>query len=223
MTIYKGDGVMKVNFLISHFGECFTEDFSSNIKKYYKNGGNFVFVASDFSLNEKTDKYNKIFCEMFNASGIFFENSFIVDNRVSKEEAQKRIKESDVVWLAGGDTLKQITDIKNYDLIPAFNERNGITIGMSAGAINMAKNVVLAKDEKDGVSELTIYDGIGLVNINVEPHLNSADDFHIKEIEEAANINTIYGICDNSFIKVIDKEIEVYGEYKIYKPRGDKN
>jgi len=210
---------MQVNFLISHFENSFTEEFTNNIKKYYKNNSTFVFIASDFSLNEKSDKYFKHFLNMFRKEGITFEKTYLIDNRVSKEQAQKCIKDSDFVWLAGGDTLKQIADIKKYDLIPTLKKRDGITIGMSAGAINMAKKVVLAKDKKDGIPELSIYDGIGLVDINTEPHLNSANDFHIKEIEEAAKISTIYGICDNAFIKVIDNNIEIYGEYKIYKPK----
>jgi methionyl-tRNA synthetase len=70
-----------------------------------------------------------------------------VDGLLSPEDADRAVRSADAVWLSGGPTLRQIEDIKRYGLIPALQARDGVTIGMSAGAINMARHVVLAKDE----------------------------------------------------------------------------
>ena len=88
---------------------------------------------------------------------------------------------------------------------------------MSTGSINMAKRVVLAKNLDENIPELSIYDGIGLVDINIEPHLDSASEEHINEIYEASHYATIYGIYDNTFIKIVDDTMDIYGVYFKYK------
>lgn len=72
---------------------------------------------------------------------------------------------------------------------------------MSAGSINMAKRVILGKD-----IELSIYDWIGLVDINIEPHLDSESKEHMKDIYEVSQYSVIYGIYDNTFIKITTKK-----------------
>lgn len=105
-----------------------------------------------------------IFLKLFGNKDIIFGYTAIVDRAQSPRDAISLIEKADVVWLSGGNTLLQIRDIKNYGLLDALRQRSGITIGMSAGAINMAKNVVLAKDVSDSIPELSLYEGIGLVD-----------------------------------------------------------
>ena len=54
-----------------------------------------------------------------------------------------------MIWLSGGPTLTQIRHIEEYRLIEPLREQDGVTIGMSAGSINMARQVVVAKDLDD--------------------------------------------------------------------------
>lgn len=147
-----------------------------------------------------TDKYIDIFLKMFKNKGIAFNKSYIIDNRITSKDAIEYINKSEIVWISGGDTLKQIRNIKEYNLIKALQNRKGITIGISAGAINMAKKVVLAK----------------YVDINVEPHLDFASEEHMNEIYRASQHTAIYGIYDNSFIKIVNESIEIYGTYFKY-------
>lgn len=207
---------MSISFLTSGFPNGFTDEFIKCIKYFYNNNGSFTFIASDFEQHLKTDKYIEIFLKMFESKGIVFNKSYIIDSRTTSQKAIQYIDKSDIVWISGGDTLKQIRNLKEYNLIPSLQNRNGITIGMSAGSINMAKKVVLAKDVNDNIPELSIYSGIGLVDINVEPHLDSASEEHMKEIYEASHHTVIYGICDNSFIKIVNESIEIYVTYFKY-------
>jgi len=207
---------MKVSLLTSGFTDKFTDDFINCVKEYYHNNGSFVLVASDFTEHSKTDRYLDVFLSMFGNSGIVFNEVHIIDDRITREKALQYIEKADIVWIAGGDTLKQIAYLKEYNLIPALQSREGITIGMSAGSINMAKRVVLAKDIDDNVPELSIYDGIGLVDINIEPHLDSASEDHMKDIYEASQYSAIYGIYDNTFIKITNDTMDIYGTYFKY-------
>lgn len=208
---------MKVSILTSGFPNGFTNDFIQCVKGYYNKNDSFLFIASDFSGHSKTDKYTNEFLNMFKNNGIVFDKVHVIDDRITKEKAAKYIKEADIIWLAGGDTLKQIVNLKEYNLIPVLQNKEGLIIGMSAGSINMAKKVVLAKDINDNNPKLAIYDGIGLVNINIEPHLDSASEEHMKDIYEASQFTTIYGLYDNSFIKIVDGKMDIYGIYFKYK------
>jgi peptidase E len=207
---------MKVSILTSGFPNGFTNDFIQCIKEYYDNNGSFLLISSDFTEHLKTERHMNEFLRMFRENGIVFNEVNTVDDRITIEKALEYIEKADVIWLSGGNTLKQIEYIRKYDLIPALQKREGITIGMSAGSINMAKRVVLARDINDNIPELSIYDGIGLVDINIEPHLDSASEEHMKEIYEASQYATIYGIYDNTFIKILDDKMEVYGSYFKY-------
>lgn len=53
---------------------------------------------------------------MFEEKGIHFENAYVVDGRMTAEEAQKSVAEADVVWLAGGDTPTQFGYFQKYGL-----------------------------------------------------------------------------------------------------------
>lgn len=207
---------MKVSLLTSGFPNGFTDDFIRCVKEYYNNNGSFVFIASDFAGHSKTDSYLNKFLSMFRNNGIVFNEVRVIDDRITKEKAVQYIEKADIIWIAGGDTLKQISYLKEYNLIPVLQSREGITIGMSAGAINMAKRVVLAKDIDDNIPELAIYDGIGVVDINIEPHLDPANEEHMKDVYEAAHYTTIYGIYDNTFIKIVNDSMEIHGAYFKY-------
>lgn len=213
---FLGGEEMKVFFLTSGFPNGFTDDFIQRLKKYCYSKGLFVFIASDFAGYSKTDKYTDLFVSMFEEKGIVFDKVQVIDNRVSKDEAIHYLEKADIVWISGGDPLKQISYIKEYGLIPSLQNRNGITIGMSAGSINMAKRVVLPKDIEDNIPELSIYEGIGLVDINIEPHLDTENKKHIEDIYGATEYATIYGLLDNSFIEVVDESTEFYGAYIQY-------
>lgn len=207
---------MHINFVTSGFPNGFTDEFVRELKKYLSSDLHFAFVASDFSVHEKTDRYLRLFLKLFEEKGICFGKSTIVDYEIAPTDAIHIIDNADVVWLAGGPTLTQIHHIKEYGLINALQKREGITIGMSAGSINMAKRVVLAKDLHDNVLELSIYDGIGLVDFNIEPHLDFGDKEHIADIVLASKVSPIYGLYDESFILDIDGNYSVFGEYHLF-------
>lgn len=211
---------MKVSFVTSGFSDGFTDIFITELKKYLVSYKSFVFIASDFREHEKTQRYFDEFLSMFQVYKIVFEKAYIIDYKITPDKAKALVKSADVVWLAGGDTLKQIAYIREYGIIPSLLERDGITIGMSAGSINMARHVVLAKDITDNVAELSLYDGIGLTDFNIEPHINEASVEHIADIEEAAKTAQIYGLYDESFIEAVDGKITIFGKCILFNGRN---
>ena len=76
----------------------------------------------------------------------------------------------------------------------------------------MAKRAILIKDIDDN-TKTEIYVGIGLVQVNIEPHLNYASIDHINNIKELSKSENIIGLYDNSFIVITDSTQEIFGKH----------
>ena len=173
----------------------------------------FVFVASEFeNLHEKTDKYFDFFMNMFKEIGIYFEETCVVDGRMSIVEAQQKIAEADVIWLSGGDTIAQIGYLRKYGLVEVINSFDGVIIGMSAGSINMAKTAICTL--ACGHQKQKIYAGLGCVEVSVEPHF--VRDSVSDELIELSKKYVLYGLCDDGVIVCSENEMTFYGDvYKL--------
>lgn len=203
---------MSIYILTSMFPNGFDEQVTEVFAKKISNRNKFAFVASEFEeMQEKTDKYFGLFLDMFAKAGIRFEKAYVVDGRMSADEAQKAVAEADVIWLSGGDTPTQFQYFQKYGLDTVISEHDGVIIGMSAGSINMAKTSILTLS--CGHRKQEIYKGLSCVDISVEPHFVRSNVSN--ELIELSNTYTIYGLCDDSIIVSSNKEIEFYGE--IYK------
>lgn len=87
---------MPVYVLTSMFEEGFSDEITQEFKEMITERKNFAFVASDFyHMQEKTDKYFKFFYRIFTSKGIEFENTYVVDGRMTKKEAKATNEESD--------------------------------------------------------------------------------------------------------------------------------
>ncbi|MBO5931149.1 MAG: Type 1 glutamine amidotransferase-like domain-containing protein [Clostridia bacterium] len=199
---------MAIYVLTSMFSEGFDVEISKRMKQLIKQGSTFAFVASEFeSSYEKTDRYCSCFLKMFEKAGICFNDTYVIDGRMSGADAQKVVKMADVVWLSGGDSPKQFAYLKKYGLDQIIKEHTGIIMGMSAGAINLAKTSICTISSGHKVQ--AVYDGLGCVDISVEPHFNEKND--CQEILELSKKHKAYGLCDESMIIYNRGSIEYYG------------
>ena len=203
---------MSTYILTSMFNNGFNSQAAEVFQKKISKRNKFAFVASEFEkIHEKTDKYFHFFLNMFEEADIHFEEAYVIDGRMSADEAQKRVAEADVIWLSGGDTPTQFGYFQKYSLDTVIKQHGGIIIGMSAGSINMAKTSICTLS--CGHFKQEIYNGLACVDISVEPHFirNEVSD----ELIDLSKKYTIYGLCDESFIVCSGETIEFYGE--IYK------
>lgn len=197
---------MKVSILTSDFPNGFPTAFGEILNEYIEEGSKLAFVASEFErICEKTDRYCEHFVKMFVQCGIQFDQVSVIDSRMSKEVAQQTIKDAEVIWLSGGDTPTQFSYLKAYELLPFIREHDGVVIGMSAGSINMAKIAVCTKTCEHEKQE--VYEGIGLVDLSVEPHLDKENIS--EELLQLSREYTLYGMCDDSAI-LCENETVIY-------------
>ena len=195
-----------------------TNGIVDQIKEYLKEKNTILFISADSKDIEKVSLYSQLLFEGLRLSGIEFKNYLVLSNK-TKINAKEYVEKADLIFLSGGNTYIQhqfFTEIKLKDLLVNFNS---LIIGQSAGAINMA-NSVFNSPENQEQSEPTFFDGLGLTNINIEPHFQY-DDTNFNDngkyqrnviIRESYN-RQIYGQCNGSHIIINENNVAtIYGE-----------
>lgn len=141
---------MSIYYLCSGFAkDCgFSAEIVAQLHKDIKNKKSLVYIASLPSPEryEKTAFYMAINTSWFEKIGSTFEQTSVIDHRKSPDEAVNLIKNASVIFLMGRTTLAQMAFILEYGLTEPLKYHNGVIIGLSAGAINMAKVSLCSKD-----------------------------------------------------------------------------
>lgn len=155
----------------------------------------------------------------------FIKAGFVVDivdiSAVSKDIWLPRLQESEVLFFGGGNTFHLMYWIMKSGLQDELVEllETRIYAGISAGScvagptiFNSVQNLF---DEK---YDLEIKDGLGLVNFQTIPHLNSPyfEKIRLENLETASQDMTeaVYVIDDQSAVAVDGENIEVVSEGK---------
>lgn len=187
------------------------------VKKALKGYTKFVFVCSNEYNHDKTREYARITIESFKIAGISFNEYYILDGQ-TMNAAEEIIKMADFIYLCGGECFEQIDFFNKINLKELLSNFNGVIMGQSAGAIDLAEDVYCSPEEIN-ISEDKIYmRGLGLTDINIEPHfdLEVLDDDIAKmqreHILEESKRRSIYALKDGSHIYQSDSEVVVYGD-----------
>lgn len=185
------------------------------IKDNLKSNKIMLFVPSDLNDKEKVNLYSSLIFESFKLSGLVFDEYLVLDD-INK--TKEYVEKASLIFLSGGDTYIQNKLFSKMNLKQHLKSFNGLIIGQSAGTINMAAKAYNSPEEMEQ-SEPILFNGLGLVDINVEPHfIYNEDDFNEAELYQREDImynsyeRKIYGQCDGSHIVIDDNNIKVYGE-----------
>jgi dipeptidase E len=190
------------------------------LKELLKEKRKLVFVSSDInSTPDSVEIYARIFFDSMKMVDIEFEQYYILDG-TKIDKASEYIENADLVFLCGGDTYNQHLLFEKIGLRELLLNYSGIVMGQSAGAINMAVHCFNSPEELEK-SEPVYFDGLGLTNINIEPHfVYEVSNFNEKEIyQRNAIINEsynrpIYGQCNGSHILIDNGTVETICENK---------
>ena len=215
---------MKINYMFSRIDR--DKGFNDNQKKYIKedikNNMSITFIASLFDEYERNDTQVKEIVNVFKNIDINFKEVHLIDNRVSKEvhlidnrvskeDAYKYIEKTDIVYLMGGSPELEMKSIIEYNLFNILRNRNGITIGTSAGAMNQTDRVIYKDDFKN--YELVDYQGLGFIDLNIYPHFDIDNKEYMDEVFEISKYTRIIGLPNESFIRIKDNDIDFVGKH----------
>lgn len=122
----------------------------------------------------------------------------VVDLILISEDNINQIKNYDVVYFTGGDMapLGEIVTERIKDAIINFLSNNGVIIGESAGSIIFGEDFKWYYDVKRETKpkydiELPSYKGFGLIEENIYPHFNKANEEQRVKIEDYENHNNV--------------------------------
>ena len=190
-------------------------NFLKNMKESINDYNKFVIIASDADNYEQNDYYLKLDMDVLAMSGINFKENVVLDNR-NKDDIVNVFKNSSLIFLSGGDTLKQNIFFNEINLKEYIKNIDACIVGISAGAINSAKIVFNSPEEEKDLTNPSILEGLGLTTINVEPHFDcdKISKIQMDAILKESNNRVIYGLPDKSYIF----NNKVYGKcYRVYK------
>lgn len=195
-----------IKYLFSNIDKVngFSELQSKYLSKDLRNCNNILFVPSDYD-NEKYTIYKDKIISWFDNIGISFKENHLVS-------LDDELNDYDVIFLMGGNPIKQIEIINKINLKNLINKAK-VVIGVSAGAINLSNEAIYYNDYSE---KIEIYDGIGLTDINVYPHFDINNKEFLEEIKMVSKIKALIALPNESFIKLDDEQIEFCGDcYKV--------
>lgn len=209
--------------MITYIFSSFDKDIRFNeVANYFKNDmvlyKNIVFIPANFENMEKVNGYANIDVSWFKEIGINLNGITVLNDTMTKEEMFRSIENADIIFLMGGDTLKQNDFLMKNGLKPIIKIFKKVVIGISAGAINLSDISLCSKDEEDGVEKTITYEGIVRINYTIEPHFDIDNKIFLQnELYPLSEKMTIYGLPNNTGVRIIDGNFEIlYGDfYKI--------
>ena len=176
-----------------------------------KENPNFLFIGLASSHSDSYyDTMKKIYKEL-GCTPVYLKKSNILNN---PDIVETKIKDADIIYICGGDSVKLINDIKEYKidklLLEAYN--NGTVLaGMSAGAILLSNkgfsDSLIIRGESDKYEFLN---GLNFIDINFCPHYNT-DPKKTTDLEEylSKHNEEVYCLENCTALEIIDGNISI--------------
>ena len=148
-----------------------TNNIITNIKKNSPHKNKIVIVANNPDTHEINDSWAKIRFQSLKLSGFKFKEQILLDNRNAKN-AKEIIGNASLIILMGGKIMCQMKFLKKIGLKKLLNNFNGVVIGLSAGTMNMCKNVLNFPEENADLGQPLVTKGFGFLDEFILLHFN---------------------------------------------------
>lgn len=184
----------------------FPQEIVKRLDRELKSRGTLVFVSAWPADYERNDSDSSGMYRMFTECGIFFAQYHVIDKRTEAALARQLLREASCVFLMGGYPRLQIQLIREKGLDDVIRGTDAPVLGVSAGAINMARRSL---DTKESVVP---YDGLGLADITVKPHFTLDDEQVLAVLRQISAGLPICAMKDDSAIFVSGGSITSSGQ-----------
>lgn len=174
----------KPNFLFIGLASSFSDSYYDTIKKIYKNLG---------------------------CNCAYLKKKNIVNN---PEIVKNKIETADIIYIGGGDTVKLLTDITDFQidkLLKKALDNGKVLAGISAGAILLSKqgfsdSFILRGESKNH----RFLKGLGYIDINICPHYNENLQ-KTKDLENTLKEGgmTVIGLENCTALKVVNNSYQI--------------
>lgn len=195
--------------------------FLDSLKKHLTKRDCMVIISGR-PKKERGDDPNKITREGFAMSGIAFKEYIYVDD-TNKHNIKEYVKKADCINLFGGHLPTANAFINELNLKELIQNFNGVVMGASGGAMNMAGQVYcipeVEGEHKDKNFNRFLY-GLGLTDIKIIPHYQI---FKQKVFSDGTNMLTdilledskktkLVCLPDRSYLVVKNNTVQIFGK-----------
>ncbi|MDD3243491.1 MAG: Type 1 glutamine amidotransferase-like domain-containing protein [Eubacteriales bacterium] len=143
---------------------------------------------------------------MFAECGLPFEQYHVIDHRMEASAAVGLVGEASCIFLMGGYPRLQWELMRDTGVNAAIRNAGAAVLGVSAGAINMAKRSLDTKES------LVPYEGLGLADITVKPHFEPENRTVLAALLQISQELPICAMEDDSAIFVAGKTVSHTGQ-----------
>ena len=202
---------MKTHYYLGWFNNFFPQKLVEVLQSDIRNRKSLVMISSNPSSYDEVGATER---SWFEQADILFDEYHVINYRVKKEDASLFIQNASVIFLLGGDTVKQNEFIMEYELSDTIKKSNAVVMGASAGAINMSAKWICSKNFGYNVEESAVYEGIGLDHFSVLSHFDLENNMTMVQNELSAlseEIN-IYASNKDCAVRVKGDKIDIFGD-----------
>jgi dipeptidase E len=144
------------------------------------------------------------------------------DPSLIRSDAARTIRESDIIYLAGGNTFHFLAHLKRaglLDELARFARRGGVVAGLSAGALILTPHIGLAgyppfdrDDNEVGLSRQE-WTGLGLVGFEFFPHFRNSKRYREALADySVGSSRPVYACRDGSGVVVEGDRFTAHGD-----------
>ena len=201
---------MKTHYYLGWFNDFFPENLGRVLQEDITDRKSLAMISSNPLFYEDVGAIERSWLDQ---AGIMFDEYHLINYRVQKEDAQTLIQNASVIFLLGGNTIKQNEFLMEYELSDLIKKSRAVVMGASAGAINMSAKWICSKYFGYKVEISSVYNGIGLDDFSVLSHFDLENNIALVQSELSAlseEIN-IYASNKDCAVRVKGDKIDVFG------------
>ncbi|WP_144569729.1 Type 1 glutamine amidotransferase-like domain-containing protein [Bacillus pseudomycoides] len=199
---------MKTHYYLGWFNNFFPENLGRVLQEDITDRKSLVMISSNPFSYEDDGATERSWLDQ---AGIIFDEYHLINYRVQKEEAQTLIQNASVIFLLGGNILKQNGFLMEYELSDLIRKSRAVVMGASAGAINMSAKWLCSKKFGDEIS--SVYDGIGLDDFSVLSHFDLENNIALvqSELSPLSEEMNIYASNKDCAVRTKGDKIDIFG------------
>ncbi|WP_313892374.1 Type 1 glutamine amidotransferase-like domain-containing protein [Psychrobacillus sp.] len=201
---------MKTHYYLGWFNNFFPKNLGRVLQEDITDRKSIAMISSDPSFYENDGATERSWLDK---AGIMFDEYHLINYQVQKEDAQALIQNASVIFLLGGNTIKQNGFLIEYELSDLIKNSSAVVLGASAGAINMSAKWLCSKNFGYKVEKSSVYDGIGLGNFSVLSHFDLENNMELVqgELSHLSEEINIYASNKDCAVRIKGDKTDIFG------------
>lgn len=196
------------------------------IRKHLVRPECLLVIANDPHDFVGNDAVAAVLARAFALTGLKFRQVKILDQR-SVTQAATLIRHADLIFMCGGEILRQLNFLQQFDFKTLIQDYPGVVITVSAASMCLNQTICNFPEHLAELSQPRVVPGLGIIDLKIIPHFDGASltyqgttdlpnlvpDYLLPYSDNAH----ICGLPNGSFIAYDGATIKYFGtHYDIY-------